>query len=190
MKRPKSEEFFGIYGPFHTKNCCELSLAVRRRRKLQNFGSPESSGSHRRSQFGALREFFAALQSSYQDLCIDTLSTFTTPRVLRLHVDPLPPGDRDLSSSVKRNTGARMLDSGTPMVCGTCGGVLSPFQLELLHARHLKNTLGTPPVECGPAFSYSLMLLAHLSCVLCSTALPHAVPVEGESTSHLRAALA
>ena len=49
---------------------------------------PGSSDSHRRSRLAALREFFAALQSSNSDLSIDTLSNFPTSRVLRLHADP------------------------------------------------------------------------------------------------------
>ena len=39
---------------------------------------------------------FAVLQSSHRDLSIDTLSTFSTPRVLRLHADPRPPEAHDL----------------------------------------------------------------------------------------------
>ena len=44
----------------------------------QNYGPPESSGSHRRPRFPNLRNVFANLQSYHRDLCIDTLPTCST----------------------------------------------------------------------------------------------------------------
>ena len=44
-------------------------------------GTPESSGSHRRSPVANLRETFANLQPSHQDLSIDTLWTTSTSRL-------------------------------------------------------------------------------------------------------------
>ena len=60
-----------------------------------------SSGYHRRSQFASLRKISASLQPSSQDLSIDTLSTFSTSRVLRTDADLPLLGDRDLGYSQK-----------------------------------------------------------------------------------------
>ena len=53
-------------------------------------------GATRRSRFPTLRQISATLQSSRRDLSIDTLSTFSTSRVLRIDADVLLLGDRDL----------------------------------------------------------------------------------------------
>ena len=56
----------------------------------QNFGSRESSGSHRRSRLPTLREISPTLQSSHRDLSIEHLSTFPASRILRIYATPSP----------------------------------------------------------------------------------------------------
>ena len=98
MKWPKSEEFLCFTPSGNTVNNTLLVKNALRGANLRPFSS---SGSHRRSPVANLRDIFANLHSSNRDLCIETISTFTATRILRLHVLPLPPGDHDLSSSVR-----------------------------------------------------------------------------------------
>jgi hypothetical protein len=76
-----------------------LILQLGHRRRVLQVGKdswicgPTTPSCTNRSTFAAVlgREFVAVLQSSHRDLSIDTLSTFSTPRVLRLHADARTP---------------------------------------------------------------------------------------------------